>query len=76
MTGLHIKTKALHETAIKRIYKYLQGTKDNGIVYNPPKKLVADCYANVYFTGLLRHENTQDPICARSRNVFVVTLPI
>ena len=28
-------TKASHETAVKRIYRYLQGTKDNGLVFNP-----------------------------------------
>ena len=40
-------TKASHKTAVKRICRYLQGTKENGIVFNPSKKLVVDCYANV-----------------------------
>ena len=37
------KTKVSHETAAKRIYRYLQGTKENGLVFNPSKKLVVDC---------------------------------
>ena len=45
-------TKVSHETAVKRICRYIQGTKDNGIVFNISKKLVVDCYADEYFAGL------------------------
>ena len=31
-------TKTSHKTAVKRICRYLQGTKDNGLVFNPSKK--------------------------------------
>ena len=58
---------------MKSICRYLQGTKDNGLVFNPSKKLVVDCYADVDFAGLWEHEDTQDPICARSITGFVVT---
>ena len=34
---------------MKRICRYLQGTKDNGLVFNPSKKLVVDCYADSDF---------------------------
>ena len=50
-----------------------QGTKENGLVFNPSKKLVVGCYADADFAGLWRHENPQDPICAGSRTGFVVT---
>ena len=66
-------TKASHETAVKSICRYLQGTKVNGLVFNPSKKLVVDCYSDVDFAGLWGNENHQDHICARSRNGFVVT---
>ena len=66
-------TKTSHKTAVKRICRYIQGTKDNGIVFNPSKKLVVDCYADADFAGLWVHEHPQDPICARSRTGFVVT---
>ena len=66
-------TKVSHETAVKRICRYLQGTKENGLVFNSSKKLVVDCYADADFSGLWGHEDPQDPICARSRNLFAVT---
>ena len=67
-------TRVSYETAVKRICRYLQGTKNNGLVFNPSKKLVVDCYADADFAGLWGHENPQDPICARSRTGFVVTI--
>ena len=66
-------TKVSQETAVKRICRYLQGTKVNGLVFNPSNKLVLDFYADADFAGLWGHENPQDPICDRSRNGFVVT---
>ena len=56
-----------------RICQYLQGTKDNGLVFNPSKKLVVDCCYDAYFTGLWVHEYPQDPIFARIITGFVVT---
>ena len=58
---------------MKRICRYLQGTKDNGLVFNSSKKLVVDSYAEADFAGLWGHEDPQNPICARSRTGFVVT---
>ena len=66
-------TKVSHETAVNRIFRYLQGTKDNNLVFNPSKKRVVDCYADADFAVLWGHEEPQDPICARSRTVIVVT---
>ena len=59
--------------SVKRIYRHLQGTKDNGLVFNPFKKLVVDGYTDADCFGLCRHNNPQDPIFARSRNGFVET---
>ena len=39
-------TKASYETGAKRICRYLQGTNDNVLVFNPSKKLVVNCYAD------------------------------
>ena len=66
-------TKASHETDMKRICRYIQGTKDNGLVFNTHKKIVMECYADTYFAGLWGHENPQYPIYDRSRTGFVVT---
>ena len=49
-------TKASHKRAVNRICWYLQGTKENGLVFNPSKKLVVDCYAGADFEGLSGHE--------------------
>ena len=57
---------------MNRICRYIQGTKDNGLVFNPSKKLVVDCYADADFAGLWGHEDPHDPICTRSRTGFVV----
>ena len=65
-------TKSSHKIAVERICLYLQVTKDNGLLFNPSKKLVVDCYAGADFAGLWGHENPQDPICAGSRTGFVV----
>ena len=46
------KTKVSQETAVKRIFRYLQVTKDNGLLFNPSKKLVVDFYADADFAGL------------------------
>ena len=58
---------------MKRICRYLQGTKENGLVFNPSKKLVVDCYADADFWELWGHEDPQDHIFDSSRTVFVVT---
>ena len=58
---------------MKRICRYLQDTKDNGLVFNLSKKLVVDCYADTYFAGLWGHVDPQDPIFARSRTGRMVT---
>ena len=50
-------TKASHEMALKRIFRYLQDTKDNGLVSNPSKKLVVYCYADVDSAVLWVREN-------------------
>ena len=34
---------------------------------------MVDCYSDADFAGLWGHEDSQDPICARSRTGFVVT---
>ena len=50
-----------------------QGYQGNGLVSNPSKKLVVDCYADADFVGLWGHGDPQDPIFARGRTGFVVT---
>ena len=63
-------TKASHATSVKRMCRYIQVTKDKGMMFNPYKKLMVDCYDDADFAGLWGHENPQVPICARSRTGF------
>ena len=58
---------------MNRIYCYLRGTKDKVLLINTSKKMVVGCYVDTYFSGLWVHENSQYPVCDRSRTVFVVT---
>ena len=60
-------------TTVKRICQYLQGNIYTGLVFNTPKTLVTNCFADADFAGLWGDENPQDPIYAGSRTVFVVT---
>ena len=57
---------------MKRICRYLQVTKDNGLVFNISKNLVVYWYDDADFARLWGHEYPQYPICSRSRTVFVV----
>ena len=69
-------TNASHKIVVNRIFCYHQGNNDNGLVFNPSKKLVMDCYNDSDFVGLCVHEDPQDLICARNRIGFVVNFAI
>ena len=43
------KTKESNEISVKRICRYLQGTKDKILSFNPSKKIMVDFYVNAYF---------------------------
>jgi hypothetical protein len=63
-----------HETALKRIGRYLLGTKTDGIFIKRTKETIMDCYVDADFAGLWGQEDVQDPTCVRSRTGFVITL--
>ena len=66
--------KKSHEVAVKRIGRYLKGTRDKGLILDPSDDLSIDCYPDADFTGLWSHEHPQDPHCVRSRTGYVITL--
>ena len=41
-----------HELALKRIGRYLIGTKDKGLILDPSKDLDIDCFVDADFAGL------------------------
>ena len=45
-------TKESHDPAVKRICQYLQGTKDNSMVFNPYNRMAMGCYVNAKCLGM------------------------
>ena len=66
--------KKSHEEALKRIGRYLKGTKDKGIFMKPQSSLQIDCYVDADFAGLWNHEDTIDPTSVRSCSGFLLLL--
>ena len=65
--------KASHSVAVKQILRYLNSTKDKGMLLKPTKSLAIDCYVDADFAGLWGIENDQDPLCVKSRTGFLIT---
>ena len=66
--------KKSHGEAIKRIVRYLQGTKDKGLKFKPTQEMELDLYVDADFAGLWNYEHDQDPVCVKSRTGYVITL--
>ena len=66
--------KQSHAQAIKRIVRYLQGTKEKGLTFRPSKDWQVDCYCDADFAGLWGSEDPADPIVSKSRTGFVILL--
>jgi hypothetical protein len=65
--------KIEHTAAVKRIGRYLLGTKDKGIIARPDHTSL-HCFCDASFAGEWVRELAQyDPTTARSRTGFVVT---
>ena len=63
-----------HGDAVKRICRYLQGTRERGLIFSPTKEMTLDCYSDADFAGLWNYEEDQDPVCVKSRTGYVLTL--
>jgi hypothetical protein len=63
-----------HAVALKRIGRYLKGTRDQGFIIKPDKRCNLDCYVDADFAGLWNCEDLQDPSVARSRTGYFITL--
>jgi Reverse transcriptase (RNA-dependent DNA polymerase) len=64
--------KKSHEVAVKRIGRYLLGTKMKGLILKPSKLLKIDCYVDADFVGLWPYEDIQDPSCVKSRTGYMI----
>ena len=63
----HHNTKASHQTSSGRIWLYLQGTNNKGIVLKPFNRMVVNFYVYEDFMGTRVHDNHQFIICYKSR---------
>ena len=63
-----------HEEAVKHIIRYLQGTIEKGIAFDPQPSMELDCYVDADFAGLWKSEDDQDPVSVKSRTGYVLTL--
>jgi hypothetical protein len=50
-----------HEEAVKHSCRYLQGVKDNGLMFKPSNDLQLVCYVDANFARLWNYESNQDP---------------
>jgi hypothetical protein len=55
-----------HEVVVKRILRYLKGTKDKGLYFNPASTDQVDCYVDADFAGLFSVEDGQAPVSIKS----------
>ena len=62
-----------HAAGVKRILRYLQGTKDQGMFLTPSNTLNVDCYVDADFAGTWSVEDDQDPVSVKSRSGHLIT---
>ena len=67
-----INPTSSHERAIKRIGRYLLGSKNRGIVLKPEPHKGLECYVDADFAGDWSKEDAGDPDNVLSRTGFVV----
>jgi hypothetical protein len=61
-----------HAVAVKRILRYLKGTKDKGLYFKPDSTDLVDCYVDADFAGLFSVEDGQAPVSVKSRTGYVI----
>lgn len=66
--------KNSHASAVKTILRYLAGTKDKGVIYKRPKKLVLDCFVDADYAGLYGREPSDSPLSAKSRSGYIISI--
>ena len=66
--------KQSHAQAIKTIVRYLSGTRDQGMTFQPGPRLDLDMYVDADFCSLHGIEPASDPNSARSRSAYVIML--
>ena len=65
--------KLTHERAVKRIGRYLLGTKDRGIIYKPNMMKGLECYVDADFAGGWAKADADNPDNVLSRTGYIIT---
>jgi len=65
--------KKSHGEAVKRIGRYLLGTRGKGVVLRPDKTKSFECYVDADYCGNWNPLVTDDPSTAKSRTGYVIT---
>ena len=66
--------KLPHEVAVKRIGRYLLGTREGGIILRPSPTVELDCYVDADFAGVWGHEDSSDQASVKSRTGYYMLL--
>lgn len=66
--------KQSHEVALKRIGRYLKGTRERGLVLNPADSLELELFVDADFAGLHGYEDPDDPSSVKSRTGYVICI--
>ena len=61
-----------HERAVKRIGRYLLGTKDRGLVHKPDMSKGLECYVDADFAGGWAKADASNPDNVLSRTGFSI----
>ncbi len=65
--------KLMHEQALKQIGHYLTATFEKGSIMKPSEKLsMLDSFPDTNFAGMYGHESMDDPICVKSRTMYLI----
>jgi hypothetical protein len=64
----------IHEIAVRRICRYLQGTKTKGYILQPTASdRNLNCYVDADFAGMWDEETSDEPNSVKSRTGYVIT---
>ena len=66
--------KQSHATAVKTIIRYLAGSKNEGTIFKPPKKLFLDCFVDADYAGLYNRDPPEEPTSAKSRTGYIISI--
>ena len=64
--------KASHKQDVRQIGKYLLGTKDRGVIFNPDKEKGLECYVETDFAGGWHNSDRDNPEIVLSRTGYTI----